>query len=168
MRVPCFLSAAEPASLLFLQPLSRRFANSRIQRRLSEFQPRAFFSTNQSQASQSANQPSSQSETTKSTDKMATDEDYMAFLDKANQDPNERAAKTDGKVEFKATDAGVEIPKVLRDATRDAWYTSDADEKFVPVALKYGGKSLPDEGLFCLLFPPPPPYSSPPFSCIWT
>lgn len=87
----------------------------------------------------------------------------MAFLDKANQDPNEGVAQSDGKVEFKATDAGVEIPKVLKEATKDAWYTSDADEKFVPVALKYSGKGLPDEGLFLRFL------LSHPFSCssVW-
>jgi hypothetical protein len=85
---------------------------------------------------------------------MASDEDYGSFLDKANQDPNEgHAQTTSNKVELKAVDSGVEIPKVLKEATKDAWYTSDADEKFTPVVLKFKGKTLPDEGMFA--FPPP-------------
>jgi hypothetical protein len=77
---------------------------------------------------------------------MASDEDYASFLDKANQDPNEGVAQgTGGKIELKAVDSGIEVPKVLQDATKDAWYVSDADEKFTPVVLKFKGKSLPDE-----------------------
>lgn len=88
---------------------------------------------------------------------MASDEDYMAFLDKANQDPNEgisgaQGVKDQGKVELKAVDGGVEVPAALVKATEDAFYVSDADEPFVPVALKLGkGKGLPDEGMFTLL-----------------
>jgi hypothetical protein len=80
--------------------------------------------------------------------RMASDEDYMAFLDKANRDPNEGAAKTqgNGKVELKAVDAGVRVPPGLKKATSDAFYVSDADEPFVPVCLKFEGKKLPDEG----------------------
>jgi hypothetical protein len=79
-------------------------------------------------------------------DMMASDEDYASFLDKANQDPNEGVAEgKSGKIELKAMDSGVEVPKVLQDATKDTWYTSDADEKFTPVVLNFKGKSLPDE-----------------------
>jgi hypothetical protein len=77
---------------------------------------------------------------------MASDADYASFLDKANQDPNEGAAQgKSGKIELKALDSGVEVPKVLQNAIKDAWYTSDADEKFTPVVLNFKGKSLPDE-----------------------
>lgn len=85
---------------------------------------------------------------------MASDEDYMAFLDKANQDPSEGYAKPPSsggaKLEFKATDQGVQVPAALKEAAQDAFYVSDADEPFVPVALKWdeGGKGLPDEGTF--------------------
>jgi hypothetical protein len=84
-----------------------------------------------------------------STGKMASDEDYAAFLDKVNQDPNEGISRTQssGKLELKALDKGVEVPKVLSDACGDAWYISDADEKFEPVVLKLEGKGLPDEGI---------------------
>lgn len=79
---------------------------------------------------------------------MASDEDYAAFLDKANRDPNEGLqSSSGGKVELKAMDSGVEVPAVLKKAVGDAFYMSDADEPFVPVALKYKGKGLPDEGV---------------------
>jgi hypothetical protein len=89
-------------------------------------------------------------------DKMASDEDYMAFLDKANRDPSigysAMGQKTGGKVQLKTTDEGATIPDVLRMATeREEWiYVSDADEPFVAVSLKLQGQKLPDEGLFPL------------------
>jgi len=85
--------------------------------------------------------------------KMASDEDYIAFLDKANEDPSTGVANTQSKnkkVELKAVDSGVEVPAVLKKATEDAFYVSDADEPFVPVCLKGAGKGLPDEGLSSL------------------
>lgn len=87
---------------------------------------------------------------------MASDEDYMAFLDKANRDPNEGYAKpqnsssSGGGASFKATDDGAQIPAAIQEATREAFYVSDADEPFVPVCLAWDetGKGLPDEGAF--------------------
>jgi len=90
-------------------------------------------------------------------DKMASDEDYMAFLDKANQDPSmgysAMGQKTGGKVQLKTVDEGVEVPDELRMATeREEWiYVSDADEPFVAVSLMLKGDKLPDEGLFALV-----------------
>jgi len=87
-------------------------------------------------------------------DKMASDDDYAAFLDKANQDPNEGVSKTQSssKVELKAVDKDVDVPACLKKATKDAFYVSDADEPFEPVCLKLSGKTLPDEGLQFLLY----------------
>lgn len=89
---------------------------------------------------------------------MASDEDYMAFLDKANQDPSAGYAKTQtaaggaGVKPFRTTEQGVEIPEPLLRVTRHAetFYISDADEPFEPVALRWDekGSGLPDEGLF--------------------
>ncbi|KAI0466359.1 hypothetical protein F4859DRAFT_497887 [Xylaria cf. heliscus] len=92
---------------------------------------------------------------------MASDEDYMAFLDKANQDPNEGHVKTQSrsKGEFKATDDGAQVPAAIQEATKDAFYVSDADEPFVPVCLAWdeGGKGLPDEEEFATLIHHPDP-----------
>ncbi|KAI0865463.1 hypothetical protein F4860DRAFT_461530 [Xylaria cubensis] len=99
--------------------------------------------------------------TTTSATKMASDEDYMAFLDKANQDPNEGQAKPQSKSNegFKATDDGAQIPAAIQNATKDAFYVSDADEPFVPVCLAWdeGGKGLPDEEEFATLIHHPDP-----------
>lgn len=93
---------------------------------------------------------------------MASDEDYMAFLDKANRDPNEGYAKpqsSGGAQQFKATDDGAQIPAAIQEATRDAFYVSDADEPFVPVCLAWDetGKGLPDEEEFATLIHHPDP-----------
>lgn len=94
---------------------------------------------------------------TKST-RMASDSDYMDFLNKANEDPNQgsvSAQQSKGKKELKAADHGAEIPQPLVAATQDAFYVSDADEPFVPVSLAWQkGEGLPDEGMshFSLLW----------------
>jgi hypothetical protein len=83
--------------------------------------------------------------------RMASDEDYLAFLDKANKDPSEGVAKSASsqRQEFKATDSGAQVPAILESAIKGAYYSSDADEPFLPVCLKWdeGGKGLPDEGM---------------------
>ncbi|KAK7751030.1 hypothetical protein SLS62_007015 [Diatrype stigma] len=103
---------------------------------------------------------------------MASDDDYMAFLNKANEDPSAGVAptaKTAGgkkgnkdKVELKATDEGAQVPAAILDATKDAFYVSDADEPFVPVCLAWDGdadgeKGLPDEEEFATLIQHPNP-----------
>ncbi|KAI9643984.1 hypothetical protein NHQ30_007336 [Ciborinia camelliae] len=91
---------------------------------------------------------------------MATDEDYMAFLDKANEDPSAGTSKTTGnskKAEFKTMDDEVDVPGVLVRATKDAWYISDSDEPFVVVALKNEGSGLPDEETLAKLIEHPSP-----------
>lgn len=82
---------------------------------------------------------------------MASDDDYMNFLNKANEDPSKGSAqassKDAGKKEFKAADKGAEIPQPLVAATKEAFYVSDADEPFVPVSLAWEkGSGLPNEG----------------------
>ncbi|KAI0536290.1 hypothetical protein GGR58DRAFT_475850 [Xylaria digitata] len=93
--------------------------------------------------------------------KMASDEDYMAFLNKANQDPNEGYVKPQrsSNGEFKATDDDAKIPAAIQEAIQDAFYVSDADEPFVPVSLAWdeGGKGLPDEEEFATLIHHPDP-----------
>lgn len=106
--------------------------------------------------STNTNHPATTSEGIENQDKskMASDEDYASFLDRANEDPNKGVAKTQssGKIQLKAVDHGVKVPAGLKDATKDAFYVSDADEPFEPVVLKHSGKSLPDEGSFIFVF----------------
>jgi len=95
----------------------------------------------------------------------SADQDYMAFLDKANADPsarynnnnininnNENVANVGSATVLKTMDEGVRIPSPIAEVIgRDLFYMSDADEPFVPVALKWvdeGAKGLPDESKF--------------------
>ncbi|KAI1127560.1 hypothetical protein F5Y10DRAFT_242499 [Nemania abortiva] len=102
--------------------------------------------------------------TTSAATQMASDEDYMAFLDKANRDPNEGYAKpqSDSNEGFKAMDDGATIPAAIQEATKDAFYVSDADEPFVPVCLAWdeAGKGLPDEEEFAALIHHPSPFKA--------
>ncbi|KAI1179755.1 hypothetical protein F4777DRAFT_531836 [Nemania sp. FL0916] len=102
---------------------------------------------------------------TTSAARMATDDEYMAFLEKANRDPNEegppkpKKSSSSVKVEFKATDEGAEIPECISKVTTDAFYVSDADEPFVPVCLNWieARNGLPDESEFAQLIHHPSP-----------
>lgn len=86
---------------------------------------------------------------------MASDEDYMAFLNKANNDADEAHAKaaetvraqSGARAQLKALDAGSTAPQPIVDVCKEAVYTSDADEPFHQVSLKWSGEGgLPDEG----------------------
>lgn len=89
---------------------------------------------------------------------MASDEDYMAFLNKANQDAEEGQAAAASSAQsagqqrtFKTTDEGSKLPKSIADVLKDAFYVSEADEPFKGVSLKWKGEGgLPDEGEWCL------------------
>ncbi|KAK8247434.1 hypothetical protein HDK77DRAFT_508846 [Phyllosticta capitalensis] len=71
---------------------------------------------------------------------MASDADYAAFLDKANQDTGASAATAaQSRIGTKAVDT--EVPASLRQV--DEYLMSDADEPFEPVSLKWGKDSLP-------------------------
>ncbi|KFA66175.1 hypothetical protein S40285_03354 [Stachybotrys chlorohalonatus IBT 40285] len=85
---------------------------------------------------------------------MASDEDYMAFLNKANEDTsNGHAASVKNKqpAQFKTKDSGSQVPGPIQAAVSDAVYTSDADEPFEAVSLKWEGNGLPDEVEFAKL-----------------
>lgn len=74
---------------------------------------------------------------------MASDADYAAFLDKANQDTGASAATAaQSRIGTKAVDT--EVPASLRQV--DEYLMSDADEPFEPVSLKWGKDSLPSQG----------------------
>jgi hypothetical protein len=86
---------------------------------------------------------------------MASDEDYMAFLNKANQDADDAhataAQSNSSKTMLKALDSGEEAPKEIREVCSKAVYVSDADEPFEQVSLRWTGEGgLPDEGEFFL------------------
>jgi len=101
-----------------------------------------------------------------------SDQDYMAFLNKANEDPAAGVVATGANAGggaqtknhvFRATEDGVEVPAaIVRLCGRHAggggdggvYYTSDADEPFEAVALGWdeAGRGLPDEGGFFLSF----------------
>ncbi|KAM0465108.1 hypothetical protein ACHAPV_002103 [Trichoderma viride] len=90
---------------------------------------------------------------------MASDEDYMAFLNKANQDAEEGQAAAASSAQsagqqrtFKTTDEGSKLPKSIADVLKDAFYVSEADEPFKGVSLKWKGEGgLPDEVEFAKL-----------------
>ncbi|KAM0276874.1 hypothetical protein ACHAQH_006292 [Verticillium albo-atrum] len=96
---------------------------------------------------------------------MGSDEDYMAFLDKANEDPSAGRVKSNsapgggsGSGQLKAQDKGVEVPKAIAAQLKggDMIYVSEADEPFEGVALSWG-KGLPDEVQFAELVDHPEP-----------
>lgn len=79
---------------------------------------------------------------------MSNDDDYMAFLNKANQDTGAGVATQGSQSVFKARDAGSQIPREIADVCKSAVYVSEADEPFEEVALKWEGDGgLPDEGM---------------------
>ena len=86
---------------------------------------------------------------------MASDEAYMDFLNKANEDVSgggAQSAQQSGSSKFKAVDTGAEVPSAIQRAVKDAFYVSDADEPFEGVSLKWNGEGgLPDEGQFSIL-----------------
>ncbi|KKY16881.1 hypothetical protein UCDDS831_g06714 [Diplodia seriata] len=78
---------------------------------------------------------------------MASDEDYAAFLDKANQDTGAAPSAQSKSIKTKAVDS--EVPQALLQV--EEYYISDADEPFEPVSLKWNADSLPSEGEFAKL-----------------
>jgi hypothetical protein len=77
---------------------------------------------------------------------MASDSDYMAFLDKANRqrDAGNSQAHTESSAPSKhirteTVETGVKVPDVLKKV--DTFYVSETDEPFEPVALKWEGAS---------------------------
>jgi hypothetical protein len=75
---------------------------------------------------------------------MSSDQEYANFLEKANQDTGSSSneVKTSGFARTKAVDSAV--PKSLESV--DAYYQSDTDEPFEPVALKYGKQDSIKQG----------------------
>lgn len=99
---------------------------------------------------------------------MASDEEYMNFLEKVNKAPSEGVVKPQGlaadktKAQLKTRDHDVAVPEQLDAVTENSFYSSDADEPFVPVALKLkwndeNGNGLPDEEEIARLIQHPDP-----------
>ncbi|KAI8934546.1 hypothetical protein NX059_008244 [Plenodomus lindquistii] len=71
---------------------------------------------------------------------MSSDAEYASFLDKANQDTGSAEAKGASKKSYSTDSVNTGVPKALEQV--DEVYTSDADEAFEPVALKFDGSSV--------------------------
>lgn len=73
---------------------------------------------------------------------MSSDADYASFLDKANQDTGNAQAQSSelGKKSYGSKSVDTVVPKALEQV--EEYYTSDADEPFEPVALKFEGKNI--------------------------
>ncbi|KAL8940169.1 MAG: hypothetical protein Q9216_002957 [Gyalolechia sp. 2 TL-2023] len=73
---------------------------------------------------------------------MSSDDAYSSFLDQANQNTRaSNAAPNTNIASAKAVDT--EIPVGLQDV--DQYYTSEADEPFEPVSLRWNGNNMPSE-----------------------
>ncbi|KAJ5569553.1 uncharacterized protein N7459_008983 [Penicillium hispanicum] len=70
---------------------------------------------------------------------MSSDNAYMSFLDKANADLDAGRAAQQGadSARTETVDASVQVPAPLK--TVDAYYISEVDEPFEPVALRWEG-----------------------------
>ncbi|KAL9075894.1 MAG: hypothetical protein Q9161_001288 [Pseudevernia consocians] len=74
-----------------------------------------------------------------------SDDAYSSFLDQANQDTGASKASTKSKsAATKAVDT--DVPATLQKV--DQYYTSESDEPFEPVSLKWSGKNMPSENEF--------------------
>ncbi|RKF83764.1 hypothetical protein GcM1_154003 [Golovinomyces cichoracearum] len=77
-----------------------------------------------------------------------SDESYMKFLEDANK--VHICDETTRKPKLKNLDHDADVPEVLREAINDAYYVSEADEPFLPVALRVEN-GLPDAETFAKL-----------------
>ena len=76
--------------------------------------------------------------------KIMSDDAYSSFLDQANQDTG--ASKVSTKSKSAATKAvDTDVPVTLQKV--DQYYTSESDEPFEPVSLKWSGKNMPSESM---------------------
>lgn len=74
-----------------------------------------------------------------------SDDAYSSFLEQANQDTGASKASTKSKsAATKAVDT--DVPVTLQEV--DQYYTSESDEPFEPVSLKWSGKNMPSENEF--------------------
>lgn len=71
---------------------------------------------------------------------MSSDADYASFLDKANQDTGAAQQQSSSKKSFSTKSVDTAVPKALQQV--EEYYTSDADEPFEPVSLKFDGSDV--------------------------
>jgi len=71
---------------------------------------------------------------------MSSDADYTSFLDKANQDTGAAEQQSTSKKSYGTRSVDTAVPEALERVQE--YYTSDADELFEPVALKFEGGSI--------------------------
>lgn len=95
------------------------------------------------------------SRTITTTPKMS-DSNYLSFLEKANADhtgQTQTASQSQSQSQnlTKTLDTNAQIPTSL--TSIDAFYTSDTDEPFEPVVLRWDGGVLPDSGTSLPFFP---------------
>ncbi|RKF64546.1 hypothetical protein GcC1_131012 [Golovinomyces cichoracearum] len=83
-----------------------------------------------------------------------SDESYMKFLEDANKVHSFDG--TTGKPKLKNLDHDADVPEVLREAINDAYYVSEVDEPFLPVALRVEN-GFPDAESFAKLVHHPNP-----------
>ncbi|KAL4943485.1 hypothetical protein BDV06DRAFT_210983 [Aspergillus oleicola] len=96
---------------------------------------------------------------------MSSDNAYMSFLDKANSDldagRSQQTTQSSGGARTETVDINVKVPTPLTSV--DAFYISDADEPFEPVALRWEGAAKgkwPDSSSFSKLISPEKDLSS--------
>jgi hypothetical protein len=87
---------------------------------------------------------------------MASDDAYMSFLDKANEDVSGGKSQQGASVKTQTVHSSLSVPKALKSV--DANYVSETDEPFEPVALKWDGAAKgawPSAGMYCAFLSSP-------------
>lgn len=74
---------------------------------------------------------------------MSSDEAYGAFLDQANQDTGTSKEDSITTTAMNTKSVDTEVPHQLQNIKQ--YYTSEVDEPFEPVSLKWNGSKLPTE-----------------------
>lgn len=74
---------------------------------------------------------------------MSSDEGYNSFLEQANQDTGASAQTSSNSQSASTKAVDTEVPVPLQRV--EQYYTSDADEPFEPVSLKWSGENMPSE-----------------------
>lgn len=73
---------------------------------------------------------------------MASDDAYTSFLDKANEDVSGDSSKQGATIKTSTVHSSLSVPNALKSI--DAYYVSETDEPFEPVALKWEGAAKGD------------------------